>query len=77
VLHSASNIGVIRALCKREPEILIMLDEVTKKTLNDHGGDRSNITRNLAPKLGNSREYIVARLERDGHADIAQPENIY
>ena len=51
-----------------------MLDMVTKKTLNANGGDRSSITCNTENPAhqGNSREYTVARLERDGFADLAE-----
>ncbi|MHB8628775.1 MAG: hypothetical protein ACYDBJ_18065 [Aggregatilineales bacterium] len=54
--------------------MLIMLDQVTKKTLGQNGRPKETITRNtLTPShQGNGREYIVARLERDGYTDIAQ-----
>ncbi len=72
-----TTMDVLRALCKRDEEALILLDQVTRKVLNEHGGDRrseTNITCNIEPpkQQGNSREYTVARLERDGHQELAQ-----
>ncbi len=72
-----TTMDVLRALCQRYEEVLILLDQVTRKALNENGGDRrgenSIIHNTETPKQqGTSREYTVARLERDGHQELAQ-----
>lgn len=68
-----TSMDVIRALCKKDEDVLIMLDEVTKKTLSPLGANQSTagVIYNT-PERGTSREYTVARLERDGMPDLAQ-----
>src|SRR5258706_9578443 len=65
---------VIRALCKKQEDALILLDQVTKKTLLDpHRPIAESVMYNTSPaERGTSREYTVARLERDGRPDLAQ-----
>jgi hypothetical protein len=68
-----ATMDVIRALCKKQEDVLILLDEVTRKALNQNGGDRTSVIYNTGPnERGTGREYTVARLERDGQSDLAQ-----
>lgn len=72
-----TTMEVLRALCQRHEDVLVLLDRITRKTLEEHGGDRrseSKVTCNVETpeQRGNKREYTVARLERDGHQELAQ-----
>lgn len=65
-----------RALCQDAEDVLILLDQVTKKELLPLGGNQyaEGVTCNTlsSPQdRGNSREYTIARLERDGFHDLA------
>lgn len=70
-----SDVKTLLRLCADEPKVLSLLETETKKTLGENGRpNEETVTRNsLRPaQRGNTREYAVARLDRDGHTELAE-----
>lgn len=69
-----TTMEVIRALCRREQDVLVLIDQATRKTLSNVGSPtKDSAERTDSPSdRGTSREYTVARLERDGFSDLAE-----
>ncbi|MEP7284517.1 MAG: hypothetical protein ABI947_01960 [Chloroflexota bacterium] len=70
-----TTLEVVKSLCKRDEDVLTLIDQVTKKTLNGNGINQPSegvIHNTLPPQHGASREYTVVLLERDGHNELAQ-----